>query len=252
MGLIQRVAQRQVLGLLLAGLLFLFFLPAFVLMMKPHRDLAYHLGDPELQRLEGAAFDGRARTNAYVEISGTIVAATLAERRSIFDRSFGFLFTVDGYPRTLIVHLTEGELFTRLTRAGQKSAASALLEAIKKPVTLRGRLYNGDNILEPFEEYALRDEADPGAYVREILDDRIDTTPDLITRLDGGEPDPRRWWLLAVGEEPAPGHLWETHLPVFGVGILMGLAAIIGLMVVLGRRSPPRPPAPPPAWPTAT
>ncbi|MDP6946667.1 MAG: hypothetical protein QF464_21135, partial [Myxococcota bacterium] len=216
-----------------------------VLMMKPHRDLAYHLGDPELQRMDGATFERRARTNAYVELTGTIVPATLAERRSILDRSFGFLFAVEGYPRTLIVHLTEGPLFSRLTRAGEKNAAAGLLEAIKKPVTLRGRLYDGDNILEPFEEYALRDEADPDSYVREILEDRIDTTPDVITRLDGKEPDPRRWWLLAVGEEPAPGHLWETHLPVFGVGILMGLGAIVALVVVLGRKPPRQPPTGP-------
>lgn len=245
MGLIERIVMRQVLGLGIAGLFFLAFMPVFVLSMKPHRDVMYHLGDPELEPLSAEAFQGKARTNTFVEITGTIDAETLAERRSILDKPFGFLFAVEGYPRTLIVHCRSGELYSRLamaTAAAKEDEGEALVGAIAKPVTLRGRLYTGDNFMEPFEEYGQRDEADPESYVREILKDNMDTTPDVIHRLDGKEPDPRRWWLLAVSEEPRPGNLWDTNLPVFGVGILMGLGAVIGLGVVLGKRPPRRPP----------
>ena len=248
MGFFQRVIQKQVLGLLVAGLAFLIFLPMFVWMMKPHRDLAYHLGDTRLERIPGADFARRARTNAYVQVKGTVDLATLAERRSLLNRSFGFLFAVEGYPKTLIVHLTEGPLFERLSKAAEKKdEGAALAAALQKPVVLRGRLYDGDNFLEPFEEYARADEADPESYVSDILEDRINTTPRIITRLEGGDVDDRTWWLLAVGEDPRPGRLWDTHLPPFCIGLFMGLVALVGLVVVLGTRRPP-PPGPPPGW----
>ncbi len=233
MGLIQNVVKRQVFGLMAVGVLFLVFLPMFVLMMKPHRDLAYHLSEPDLQRVEGDTFASQARTNTFVEVRGTIDPETLAERSSFFGESFGFLFAVEGYPRTLIVHLTEGELFERLSAAED---AAELLTVIREPVILRGRLYDGDNFMEPFEEYALRDEADPDAYVSEILDDRIDTTPTVFRRMEDKEPDTRRWWLLAVGEKPSPENLGETHLPVFGLGLFFGLGGVIGLVMMRRRK----------------
>ncbi len=249
MGLIGRMVQRQVLALLLAGGLFLVFLPMFVLMMKPHHDLMYHLGDTELEKISAKDFATKARTNAFVQIKGAIDAETLAERRSLLDRSLGFLFAVEGYPRTLIVHLSGGELFQRLEMALASESEAALVAELTKKVVLRGRLYDGDNILEPFSEYAQKDEADPESYVWKILKDDIDTTPDIVNRLDGKDPDTRTWYLLAVDEEPRAGHLWETNLPVFGIGILFGLAALVALVVVLGRkpkRGPGYPPYSPP------
>ena len=240
--------QRQVLGLLLAGALFLLFLPMFVWMMKPHRDLRYHLGDTRLTRLGAATFSRDARTAAHVQVEGTIDAATLAERRSLLNRSFGFLFAVDGYPRTLIVHLRGGPLFEQLSRvSAMEDDGAALLAALQKPVTLRGRLYDGQNFLEPFKEYALADEADPESYIHKILKDRLDTTPRIFTWLEGKTPDSRSWWLLAVDEIPRPGHLWETHVPVFCLGIFMGLVALVAVVLALGRKRPVPPPPGPPA-----
>ena len=243
--MIRRFIHKKVMYLLVVGALFLVFLPMAVWDMEPHSDLAYHLLQPEVITL-GA--DDEMSDDLHAEVFGLVEIDSIqvvTHWRSLE----GFFLTVEGSPRHLFVWV-DADLHPLGESLAECVAIRGLVtptlvpacasQVLAQPVSLQGRVYDGhDDFIDPFVEFAGRDDNEPEEYVEKHFGERISTTPRWVEWLDPPKQPSSEWWMLVAGEEPAASQLMNTHLPVFVLGSTLGaMALFVGFWWFRDREKP--------------
>jgi len=217
--------------------IFLLGLPLYVSVLRPQADLAYHLGQPKAVTVTPESWAERAEGNAHVVLEAEVDPTSVhGNRRLLVGDPKAVTFQVKGGPADLILAVTAGPVYAAflpvLNRDGD--VGGALPDDF--PRVFEGRVYRERSAFGEFATWFHGKDAALGAYMRRRGIPRADSTPAWLNRLSG-RPDPGPGaWLLVVGEVPSVVGLADTNLPVFGLGLILGIAGLGWFTWSLGRR----------------
>jgi hypothetical protein len=164
--------------------------PIFLFAFDPVDDIRYHFSGGE-PRFITAEMAGSIRNNEYACMTGRIRIETVRPcNDGLFDDNPSFLFLLEGYPDTCVVHLHRGalhriirdyymkqwdsEFSERLTniRNGVSDPDSYeeknLAAALSSPIKVMGRVYHNAGVFEPFGNYRYADIFDINEYYTDI------------------------------------------------------------------------------------
>ncbi len=234
---------------IISSVLFIVFMPFFIVVMKPHRDISYHFFNGKPSVLSAS----NIQNNSFITTKRKINLKSIVLNTNFLKTDLNSLnFRLEGLPQILVFHLHKGPLFKKIKKLYKSSLLNTVTNKTKKnrfddsersknvfyilsktDHLIKGRIYSSDNFLEPFANFYNGDDADISNYYYQIGEkfEARSSIECFFAGLAGEKVSKNKYYIVNVNETPSLDNFLETFAIIFFV--IPTIAIIIFVVLVM-------------------